>query len=150
VERIRLWALRTASSPAVDAWCRLAWSERTGDEPDVVEWAPFRTPAASFDGSNYPFIDVVLPDPDALSPRPSTAGRDILPKSHPLSSRQLFQGSFGITGVYQKRWWRQQHAILSDPCSIDDLSHVLHIPSRGIYNPDNYGICFVLCACISR
>src|SRR6266852_3668355 len=113
----------------------------------MVERAPFGTPAASSNGSSYPFIYVVLPDPDALWPRPSTAGRDILPKSYPLSSRPLFQGSLGISGAYQKRW--QQHAILSYPCSIDALIHVLHIPSVGIFGPDDYSIRFVLCACIS-
>ena len=75
---------------------------QTSDEPGMVERAPFRTSAASSDGSSYPFIDVVLPDPDALWPRPSAAGRDILPKSHPLSSRPLFERSLGISGAYQK------------------------------------------------
>ena len=113
----------------------------------MVERAPFGTPAASSDGSSYPFIYVVLPDPDALWPRPSTAGWDILPKSYPLSSRPLFEGSLGIAGAYQKRW--KQHTFLSDPCSIDGLIHLLHIPSRVIFNPDNYSILFVFCACIS-
>jgi len=44
----------------------------------MVEGAPFRNPAASSDGSSYPFIDFVLPDRDALWPRPSASGRDIL------------------------------------------------------------------------
>ena len=114
----------------------------------MVEGAPFRNPAASSDGSSYPFIDVVLPDGDALWPRPSTARRDILPQSHPFSSRPLFEGSLGIADAYQKCW--QQHTILCDPCSIDALIHIYHTPSRNIFNPDNYDIRFVLCTCISR
>ena len=68
----------------------------------MVEGAPFRNPAASSDGSSYPFIDFVLPDRDALWPRPSAAGRDILSKSHALSSRPLFERSLGISSAYQK------------------------------------------------
>ena len=68
----------------------------------MVERAVFRTPAASSDGGSYTFIDFVLPDLDALWPRPSAVGWDILSKSYPLSSRPLFERSLGISGQYQK------------------------------------------------
>ncbi len=67
-------------------------------------------------------------NPDALWPRPSAAGRDILPKSPRFSSCPLFERPLGIAGVYQKRWRWQQHAILSDPCSTDARSDILNIP----------------------
>ena len=80
------------------------WHEAKELAMNLMWWSehPSELPLLLLTAGSYPFIDVVLPDPDALWPRPSAAGRDILPKSHPLSSRPLFEGSLGIASIHQK------------------------------------------------
>ena len=69
---------------------------------NLMWWAEHSSQLALllFNGCGYPFADVVLPDRDALSSRPSTAGRDIFSKSHRFSSRPLFEGSLGVALVH--------------------------------------------------